>query len=236
VTPGRLFLIPAWLSEDSAPEDVLPAAALARIRALSLFIVESPKPARKFLAACGHPRELREIAMLELDEHTSPREIPRLLEPIAQGTDAGLLSEAGLPGVADPGAALVAAAHAAGIGVVPLSGPSSIVLALAASGLEGQRFRFVGYLPAEASARRDAISALEKHSARHRETQIFIETPYRNDALLGTLAQVCAPRTRLAVAAELTSPREWIRMAAIADWRARPATIGKRPAIFLLLA
>jgi 16S rRNA (cytidine1402-2'-O)-methyltransferase len=148
----------------------------------------------------------------------------------------GLLSEAGLPAIADPGAALVAAAHERGIAVVPHVGPSSILLALMASGLEGQRFRFVGYLPAEAAARRAAIADLERQSARARETQIFIETPYRNDAMLADLLQACRPATRIAIAAELTSPREWIRTDRIEMWRAKPATIGKRPAIFLLLA
>ena len=230
--PGRLFLVPAWLSEDTPVEDVVPAAALRRIRALSTFIAENAKATRRFLAACGHPLALREITILELNEHTPGAEIPRLLEPIVAGADAGLISEAGMPAVADPGAALVAAA----LRVLPLTGPSSIVLALAASGLEGQRFRFVGYLPAEAAARRTAIAQLEKHSARHVETQIFIETPYRNAALLADLLQVCAPSTRLAVAAELTSPREWIRMDRIDGWRGAAAPLGKRPAIFLLLA
>jgi 16S rRNA (cytidine1402-2'-O)-methyltransferase len=233
---GRLFLVPAWLSEDTPAADVVPAAALARIRALTTFIAENAKSARRFLAACGHPVALREIMILELNEHTPAREIPRLLEAIVAGADAGLISEAGMPAVADPGAALVAAAHAASIRVVPLSGPSSIVLALAASGLEGQRFRFVGYLPAQAAARRAAIAQLEKHSARHAETQIFIETPYRNDALLADLLQVCAPSTRLAVAAELTSPNEWIHMDRVERWSGGVRPIGKRPAIFLLLA
>jgi len=140
---GRLYLIPAWLSEESPPETVIAPAVLERIRSLALFIVEDARSARRYLSACGHPRPMREIVMLELSEHTSARDIPQLLDPLAQGVDAGLLSEAGLPAVADPGAALVAAAHARGIAVVPLSGPSSILLALAASGLEGQRFRFV---------------------------------------------------------------------------------------------
>ena len=234
--PGRLFLVPAWLSEDTPVEDVVPAAALVRIRALSTFIAENAKATRRFLAACGHPLALREITILELNEHTPAAEIPRLLEPIVAGADAGLISEAGMPAVADPGSALVAAAHGVAIRVIPLAGPSSIVLALAASGLEGQRFRFVGYLPAEGAARRTAIAQLEKHSARHVETQIFIETPYRNAALLADLLQVCAPSTRLAVAAELTSPREWIRMDRIDGWRGAAPRLGKRPAIFLLLA
>jgi len=233
---GTLHLLPAWLSEGVAPEAVVPARALAQLRALDAFIVENAKSARAWLAACGHPKPLREIAIAELNEHTPQSSIAGLLDPVAAGRDAGLLSEAGLPAIADPGAALVAQAHARGICVVPHVGPSSILLALMASGLEGQRFRFVGYLPAEPAARRSAIVELERQSSRSRETQIFIETPYRNDAMLADLAQACKPSTRVAVAAELTSSREWIRMDTVENWRARPAAIGKRPAIFLLLA
>lgn len=236
MTAGRLVLVPAWLSEDAPPEDVIPAPALQRIRALDTFVVEDAKSARRFLAACGHPRPMRDIAMSELNEHTAAADIPALLEPALAGRDLGLMSEAGIPAIADPGALLVAAAHERGIRVMPLVGPSSIVLALEASGLEGQRFRFVGYLPAEAAARRAAIVELERQSQRHAETQVFIETPYRNDALLADLLQSCRASTRLAVAADLTGPTESIRMARIEAWRANAAQVGKRPAIFLLQA
>jgi len=233
---GRLFLVPAWLSEDSPPADAVPAAVLERVRALDCFVVEDAKSARRFLAACGHPKPLRDVQMRELNEHTPRGEVAALLAPALAGRDLGILSEAGVPAVADPGAALVAEAHANGVTVVPLVGPSSILLALMASGLEGQRFRFVGYLPAEAAARRAALSDLEKRSARDRETQVFIETPYRNDAMLADVLATCRAETRLCVAAELTSPRESIRMDRIEGWRAKHAPIGKRPAIFLLLA
>jgi 16S rRNA (cytidine1402-2'-O)-methyltransferase len=199
-------------------------------------VVENAKSARRFLAACGHPRPLREIAMSELNEHTPASAIPALIEPALAGRDVGVLSEAGVPAVADPGAALVAEAHARGIVVVPCVGPSSILLALMASGLEGQRFRFAGYLPADATGRKAAISELERRSSRDGETQVFIETPYRNEALLADLVATCKPTTRLCVAADLTAPSEWIRNDTLEGWRARPAAIGKRPAIFLLLA
>jgi len=179
---------------------------------------------------------MREIAMLELDEHTPPAAVPKLLDGVIAGPDTGLLSEAGLPAIADPGALLVAAAHARGIGVVPCVGPSSILLALMASGLEGQRFRFVGYLPADAAARKAALIELEQQSARQRETQVFIETPYRNDAMLQELLATCRGETRLCVAADLTAPSEWIRSARVSDWKRDIPKIGKRPAIFLLLA
>jgi 16S rRNA (cytidine1402-2'-O)-methyltransferase len=234
--PGRLYLLPAPLSQDTTAQAVVPAVVIERIRALDRFIAENAKTARAWLAACGHPKPMREIAIAELNEHTAERDVAPLLDPMVAGHDAGLLSEAGMPAVADPGASLVAAAHARGITVVPCVGPSSIVLALAASGLEGQRFRFVGYLPADAAARRDAVVEIEKRSARDRETQIFIETPYRNDALLAELLKSLKSTTRLAVAADITSPNEWIVMDSVAGWRKRGATVGKRPAIFLLAA
>jgi 16S rRNA (cytidine1402-2'-O)-methyltransferase len=233
---GRLFLLPAWLSEDAPPENVVPAPVLERIRSLDSFIVEDAKSARAYLAACRHPKPMRAIAMAELNEHTAAADVPKMLAGAVAGTDTGLLSEAGLPAIADPGALLVAAAHALGIAVVPCVGPSSIALALMASGLEGQRFRFVGYLPAESAARRARIVELERHSSMHSETQIFIETPYRNESLLADLLQSCRGASRLAVAAELTSPREWIRTDTIDAWRRNIPTLGKRPAIFLLLA
>ena len=234
---GRLFLLPAWLSEAAPVEAALPAAALAEIRRLERFVVEDARSARRFLAACGHPRPMRELAFEELNEHTPPAAVPALLAPLLEGADVGLLSEAGLPAVADPGAVLVAAAHARGIAVVPLAGPSSIMLALMASGLEGQRFRFHGYLPVEAPARRARLAELEREAARADETQIFIETPYRNDALLADILAACRGATRLAVAADLTAPTEWIRMDRIDGWKSRaPQAIGKRPAIFLLHA
>ena len=236
MAPGRLFLIPAWLAEDTPPDRVVPGAVLERIRALDSFIVENAKSARAFLAACGHPRALREIRLRELNEHTPAAQVPALLDDLVAGKDVGLLSEAGLAAVADPGTLLVAAAHARAIAVVPLAGPSSILLALAASGLEGQRFRFHGYLPADGPARRTRIAEIERDSRRQAETQIFIETPYRNDALLADLVATCRGGTRIAVAADLTAPGEWIRMDRVEAWKSRPQAIGKRPATFLLLA
>lgn len=233
---GKLYLLPTWLAEATDPAAVLPAAVLERIRGLEVFVVEDAKSARAFLAACAHPRPMREIVMAELNEHTPPGRVAALLEAALAGQDVGVLSEAGAPGVADPGALLVAEAHRRGVAVVPCVGPSSILLGLMASGLEGQRFRFVGYLPAEGEARRGAIARLERDSRHTGDTQIFIETPYRNEALLADLLATCRPRTRLCVAAELTAPAQWIRTDEIGAWRARPSVIGKRPAIFLVQA
>src|SRR5262245_51930339 len=173
---------------------------------------------------------VRELNIFELEKAPDP------LKPLREGRPLGLLSEAGCPAIADPGAELVEAAHRAGFRVVPLVGPSSIVLALMASGLEGQRFAFCGYLPRESAERARRIRELEQRSQREKETQIFIETPYRNDALLGALLQTCKGETRLCVAADLTLASETITAKRIEDWRRAKAAIGRRPAVFLLLA
>ena len=233
---GRLLLVPCGLSDERSPAEVLPAPVIEQVRRLDSFVVENARSARAFLSACGYPRPLRDVAMSELSEHTADEAVAGLLDPARQGKDLGLLSEAGVPAVADPGARLVAAAHAEGIRVVPLVGPSSILLALMASGLEGQRFRFHGYLPAKPDARRARLVEIERESALRDETQVFIETPYRNDAMLGDILAACREDTRLAVAADLTAPGETIRLARIREWRARPIAIGKRPAVFLVLA
>jgi 16S rRNA (cytidine1402-2'-O)-methyltransferase len=234
--PAALYLIPVTLTEDGAPEEVLPAGVLARVRSIGDFVVENAKTARRALSACGHPGPIASLRISVLDEHTSDADVPALLAPLREGRPLGLMSEAGVPAVADPGARLVAAAHAEGLRVVPLVGPSSILLALMASGLEGQRFRFAGYLPVAGPDRVAAIRRLEARSAAERETQAFIETPYRNDALLADLLKTCRDDTRLTVAADLTGSGESIRTASIAQWRRAPAPPGKRPAMFLLLA
>ena len=233
---GRLYLVPTWLSEASPPATVLPAPVIERIHALDAFVVENAKSARRFLAACGHPRPMREIAMSELDEHTPAGDVPAMLAPALAGRDMGLMSEAGAPAIADPGALLVEAAHGEGFRVVPLVGPSSITLALMASGLEGQRFAFCGYLPRDAGERAKRIRELEARSRKEAETEICIETPYRNDALFSALVETCSSSTRLCVAADLTLESESVTTRSIADWRRAPPAIGKRPAVFLLLA
>jgi 16S rRNA (cytidine1402-2'-O)-methyltransferase len=222
-----LYAIPTALG--GAAVDALPAPALAVVRSLSDFVVENAKSARAFLKEAGlAPRELR---IHELAAHD---EMQALLQPLREGRSMGLLSEAGCPAIADPGAALVEAAHQESFRVVPLVGPSSIVLALMASGLEGQRFAFCGYLPREPELRSRKIRELETRSRRESETVIFIETPYRSDALLGALIESCSEKTRLCVAVDLTLPGESIRTKTIAQWRRAPETIGKRPAVFLI--
>jgi 16S rRNA (cytidine1402-2'-O)-methyltransferase len=229
-----LYAIPTPLG--GAPADALPVSALEKIRTLESFVVENPKSARAFLSAVKMPRPLQELSLATLDEHTTPDQISALLDPLREGRSLGLLSEAGCPAIADPGAALIEAAHREGFRVAPLVGPSSLVLALMASGLEGQRFTFCGYLPREKEERARRIQELEKRSRGEKETQIFIETPYRNEALLTSLLATCSPGTRVCVAADLTLPTESIKTRTIAEWKKGPAAIGKRPAVFLLYA
>jgi 16S rRNA (cytidine1402-2'-O)-methyltransferase len=209
----------------------LPASALERVRSLRDFVVENAKSARAFLGAAGMPVAMRELRIVEMREKADP-----LLQPLREGRPLGLLSEAGCPAIADPGAALVEAAHREGFRVVPLVGPSSITLALMASGLEGQRFAFCGYLPRGAAERARRIRELETRSRKEKETQIFIETPYRSDALLAALIQSCNPETRLCVAADLTLPSESISTRRISGWMKSKRAIERRPAVFLLLA
>ena len=228
MTPA-LYLVPAPLG--GAVADALPAAAAETVRSLRDFAVENAKTARAFLGELGMPCPLRELNIQLITEDAAAA-----LAPLRAGRSLGVLSEAGSPSVADPGAALVAAAHAGGFRVVPLVGPSAVLLALMACGLEGQRFAFCGYLPREAAARASRIRALEQRSRAERETQIFIETPYRNDVLLQALLEHCDPATRLCVAADLTLPSESIATRTVAQWRSQPGAIGRRPATFLLLA
>jgi 16S rRNA (cytidine1402-2'-O)-methyltransferase len=231
---GRLYVIPNTLGVV-APPSVLPQRTLDITRGLTHFVAETPKLARQFLKAVGTPRALQSIAIEELSEHTPPAHVAALLAPALAGQNLGLLSDAGCPGIADPGALLVAAAHRAGVAVVPLAGPSAIMLALMASGLDGQHFAFHGYLPAKPDARVTAIKALDDAVARSGATQLFIETPYRNETLLAALLATCRAQTRLCVAADLTLDAELVLSRRVDAWRTltRPP-LAKRPAVFLL--
>ena len=221
-----LYAIPTPLG--GAPDEVLPSTVLATVRTLKDFAVENAKTARAFLAEVKMPVAIRELRIHEIGE--SPGS---LLQPLREGRPLGLLSEAGCPAIADPGAALVEAAHREGFRVVPLVGPSSITLALMASGLEGQRFAFCGYLPREPKERKERIRELEARSRKERETEIFIETPYRSDALLDALLETCSAETRLCLAVDLTLPGETVATKSVAQWRGLKHSIGRRPAVFL---
>ena len=235
---GTLYLLPAPISEGSIHAS-LPADVITLAHRIQNFLVEDAKTARAFLKHLGHPTPLRELSVIEIGHAPREADIAQWLAPLGTGIDIAVLSEAGCPAIADPGATLVAAAHRNGWKVQPLVGPSSILLALMASGLNGQRFRFVGYLPISMDERTAAIQKLEHESA-HGETQIFIETPYRNVALFEALLQHCQPATRLAVAVDLTGVEESAQQCTVKEWRTRPADawppLAKRPAVFCLLA
>ncbi len=232
---GKLYLIPTPLG-DNDPAEVLPGSVMEKACSLRVFVVEETRTARRFLSRYGLKGRIGELEFHELNEHSSAADIEALGALFDSGEDVGLLSEAGLPAVADPGAELVALCHRRGIEVVPLVGPSSLMLALMASGLNGQSFAFCGYVPAKTEERRSALKALEKQSAAARRSQIIIETPYRNDSLLADMLQTLAPRTRLCIAADITLPSQFIRTDSIAGWRGHVPLIGKRPCVFIILA
>ena len=236
MTRGRLFVVPNLLGVV-APDAVLPARTIAVARSLVHYVVENAKPARAFLKTLALDLPLREIDIVELGESPSASRCAELLAPARSGRDVGLLSDAGCPGIADPGALLVAQAHRESIAVVPLVGPSAILLALMASGMNGQGFAFHGYLPVGADDRAQAIRHIEADSQRSGYAQIFIETPYRNVTLLGTLVATCRPTTRLCVAADLTTETESVVSRPVRDWKGiELAGYAKRPAIFVLQA
>ena len=230
---GVLFLIPSTLG-DGQPESVLPGPVILTIRELDGFIAEEPKTARAFLRGVGMQRPLTEIRIQVLNEHTDAKDLPKLLDPVIRGERVGLLSEAGYPAVADPGAELIALAHERNVKVVPLVGPSSLLLALAASGLNGQGFCFHGYLPVQAAARTARLREIEARSGADGDTQIFIEAPYRNNQMLAALLEACDPQTRLCLATDLTLPNEAIRTRPIAAWRSAPPDLNRRPTVFLI--
>jgi 16S rRNA (cytidine1402-2'-O)-methyltransferase len=233
---GRLFLVPNLLGVVP-PENVLPARTLAVARGLAHYVVENAKPARQFLKSLGPALPLQAISIEEIGADATAARCEALLAPARAGDDIGLVSDAGCPGIADPGAEVVAAAHRLGIPVVPLVGPSSLLLALMASGMNGQGFAFHGYLPVKAGPRTEAIRRLEAESARSRHAQLFIETPYRNEALLDALVATLRPETRLCVAADLTQDSESVESRPVRLWRGRNfARYAKRPAIFILQA
>lgn len=232
---GKLWLIPSPLG-DNDPSEVIPAPVLERLRTIKVFVVEEVRTARRYLSRAGLKGHIEELEFHLLNEHTPEAEVEAMASLFDGGRDVGLITEAGLPAVADPGSALVALCQRCGIRVVPLVGPSSLMMALMGSGLNGQSFAFLGYLPAKTDERRAAIKAVEKQAAAHRQTQIFIETPYRNDAMMADLLRICAPGTRLCIAADITLPDETILTRSVAEWRKHPITLGKRPCVFLILA
>jgi len=237
---GTLFLIPNTLGETEALANVLPEQVQRITSQLDYFVAENAKTARAFLKLVGaqHPlcKTMQEIKIAELNVNTPAAALNDLLAPLLAGQDGGLVSEAGVPAVADPGADLVRLAHQHKIPVRPLVGPSSLLLAVMASGLNGQSFAFNGYLPTDAGQRDKRIKELEQRSRKEKQTQLFIETPYRNAAMLEALVASCAPGTLICVATDLSLPSETIRTMAAAQWKSAPAPdFHKKPTVFLLL-
>ena len=230
---AKLHLIPTPLG-DYEPSMVLAAPTLETLRGIPLFFVEELRTARRFLSAAGLKGHIEELEFHEINEHSTPEQISSY-ESLLGSRDAALISEAGLPAVADPGAQLVAMAHRKGVEVVPHPGPSSLMMALMASGLNGQCFAFAGYLPVKQEERRAAIRDLEAAARKKNQSQIMIETPYRNDSLLADLLAVCRPETRLCIAADITCPEQTILTRTVAQWKRNPMTIGKRPCVFIIL-
>ncbi len=230
---AKLFLVPNVLSEGEW-QNVLPASIFGILTNTKYFIVENIRTARRFLKLVNKEIDIDSLTFFELNKYTHVTELPKFLKPINEGYDVAVISEAGCPGVADPGAEIVKIAHNKNIKVVPMVGPSSILLALMASGLNGQNFSFHGYLPVKPNERTRAIAGLEKEAKNNRQTQIFIETPYRNNQMMGNLIKTCSPSTLLCVAANITGADEFIATKSIKSWKSYIPDLHKIPAIFLI--
>jgi 16S rRNA (cytidine1402-2'-O)-methyltransferase len=230
---GVLYLVPNTLGNPDTTETI-PEGIRGRVNDISLFIVENLRNARRYLLSLNREIDIDSLTFFELNEHTSVEEIPSFLDQVEQGKNAAIISEAGVPGVADPGAAVVRVAHEKGIRVVPLTGPSSILLALMASGLNGQSFCFHGYLPVKRPERIRKIREIEQVAIRSGETQLFIEAPYRNDALLADILETCHPSTLLCIAADITLDSEFIHTKPAGAWKKKKPALHKRPVLFLI--
>lgn len=232
---GRLYLIPVPIAEGD-PAETLPQSTLTAVRSCQRFLAENAKSARAFLKACAHPTAIAQLEIIEIGHEPNPAEFSSWLAPVKNGTDTAIVSESGCPAVADPGAGLVQAAQRLGIEIIPFVGPSSILLTLMASGMNGQRFRFLGYLPVHEEDRRQAILSLEKESRTTGETELFIETPYRNNRILEALAQTLAPTTRITAATDVTGTSQSIVTMTAAQWRQKQFDLPKLPTVFAVQA
>ena len=236
---GTLYLIPVTLGADNITK-VLPPEVVAIAQQLEIFVVENEKTARHFLSTIKTNKPVRELQLNTLNEHTTDQELPALLKPLLVGIDVGLMSEAGCPGIADPGAKLAQLAHQKGVRVAPLVGPSSILMGLMASGLNGQRFTFLGYIPADKAARIQRLKEIERISAKNHETQIFIETPYRNQHLFEDILAQCQSNTRLCIACNISLEDEFIVTKTISEWNKMQKNtlpdLHKKPTVFLILS
>lgn len=230
---GKLFLIPTTLG-DNNPMDVLPITIRETIEKLDIFIVENEKSARRFIKKISPSKKQATLKLHLLNKHTDPSELPFFMDSCLEGIDIGLLSEAGCPAIADPGADIVTIAHQKSIQVIPLVGPSSIIMALMASGMNGQSFAFNGYLPIDKNARKSELLRLEKLSSQQNQSQLFIETPYRNNAMLEDICKVLNKNTLVCVACDITLPTEFIKTKTVEEWKKNSADLHKRPALFII--
>ena len=235
MAPGRLFLVPSPLSE--APQErVIPGYVWESIAHIRHFAVEEERTARRFLSKGCFKGRIDTLSLYTVNEHSTAEQIKRTAQVMLDGNDMALISEAGLPAVADPGAALVQIAHNHNVEIVPFVGPSSLMMALMSSGLNGQCFAFSGYIPVKSPERKARLQEMEARSARLHESEILIETPYRNDSLFADMLSTLKPATRLCIAADITGESQFIRTRSIAQWRKEPLSIGKRPCVFIFLA
>ncbi|MDB9961533.1 SAM-dependent methyltransferase [Oceanihabitans sp.] len=230
---GKLYLIPTTLG-DNDPLEVLPISVIKVVEHIDTFIVENEKTARRFIKSIHPEKKQSTLTFYHLNKFTPSEEIPSFLDPCIQGKHIGLLSEAGCPGVADPGADVVRIAHDKNIQVTPLVGPSSILLAIMSSGMNGQRFTFNGYLPIDKSDRKHELKNLERISYEKNESQIFIETPYRNNKMLEDICQSLSNDTRICIACDITLPTEFIKTKTVNDWKKNKVDLHKRPTIFII--
>lgn len=232
---GKLYLVPTIIAEGTAGQ-VIPQQIRSALKDIHFFVTENARTSRRYLSSLKIYDSIEELTFNVLDKETKETELGALLAPLAEGHNVGVISESGCPGVADPGALAVRFAHQNGITVIPLVGPSSILLALMASGLNGQSFTFHGYLPIEAKEASKKIKELEKESINRNQTQLFIETPYRNNQILDYLLSSLKPSSQLSIALDLTGPKEFIQTKSIKDWKLNKPTLPKEPAIFSFLA
>lgn len=235
---GKLYLIPCTLSNPGEtsviPDDVLPQSIKRAIDFIDFYIVENEKTARKFIKSIHPEKKQPELKISVLNKHTEILEHNEFIQPLLKGENMGVMSESGCPGIADPGAAIVKLAHEKGIQVIPLVGPSSILLALMASGMNGQSFAFNGYLPIDKNDKKQAVKGFERLSFEKNQTQLFIETPYRNNKLLEDLLQILQPSTYLCVACDITLPTEWIKTKTVNEWKKEKADLHNRPCMFII--
>ncbi len=231
---GTLYLIPVTLGDNATIPQVLPLHVVQTVGNLTHFIVEKTRSARRFISATHHPLPIESLTFYELDKHSDSQNSNEFLKPLLQGISMGLMSEAGTPAVADPGSQIVARAHELKVEVVPLTGPNSLILALMASGFNGQGFTFHGYLPIDSTQRIRKIKEIEVDVYKKRQTQLFIETPYRNHPMFESIVTACRPQTKLCIACDLTLPTQWIKTLTVSQWKKETVSLHKRPTVFLL--